>query len=144
MKKEEKALETFSTGLNCAQSVLSSFAGELGLEADTALKIAAGFGGGMGGLGGTCGAVTGAFMVIGLTQGHSAGEDKAGKEATYALVRQFAADFSEKHGSILCRELLGHDVSTARGYRDAAEGGVFKTLCPRFVKGAVQILQNLL
>lgn len=144
MKEEEKALETFGTGLNCAQSVLSSFAGGLGLERDKALKIAAGFGGGMGGLGGTCGAVTGAFMVIGLTQGHTAGEDKEGKDATYALVRQFARDFSEKHGSILCRELLGRDVSTLEGYRDAAESGVFKTLCPGFVESAVRILQNLL
>ena len=56
----------FSEGFSCSQSVLAAFAPELGLDADAALRVSAAFGGGMGRTGGTCGAVTGALMVLGL------------------------------------------------------------------------------
>jgi len=144
MKKDRKALENFSTGLNCAQAVLSSFAEELGVEEEKALKLASGFGGGIGRMAGTCGAVAGAVMVIGLMHGYTTGEDKPAKDTTYSLVRQFAGEFARQNGSTVCRELLGCDVSTTQGFRDATDSGVFKTLCPRYVESAVLILEKML
>lgn len=144
MKREKKALENFSMELNCAQATPSAFAEELGVEEKKALKLASGFGGGMGRLAGTCGAVTGAVMVIGLRYGYTAGDDKDSKDHTYRLVRHFARQFNAKNGSIICKELLGHDVSTTEGYRDAVASGGFKTICPGCVQSAVTILEEIL
>ena len=66
MDKVSHALSTFDSGFNCSQSVLTAFCNEFGLHDEPAFRIACGFGGGMGRMAKTCGAVTGAFMVIGL------------------------------------------------------------------------------
>ena len=42
--KSDIAVEKFLSGYNFAQAVLYSFAGELGLDSDHALKAACGFG----------------------------------------------------------------------------------------------------
>jgi hypothetical protein len=60
------------------------------------------------------------------------------------MVRRFAGQFTVKNGSILCKELLGHDASTTEGYRDAVGSGVFKTICPGCVQGALMILEEIL
>ena len=78
----DKAVACFKEGFNCSQAVLSSFDDDFGLDKDMALKLAAGFGGGMGRMAQTCGAVTGAYMVIGLKHGAITGQDKAAKEHT--------------------------------------------------------------
>ena len=66
MSKAEVAVDCFEEGFNCSQAVVSAFAPELGLDRETALRVAAAFGGGMGRTGETCGAVSGALMVIGM------------------------------------------------------------------------------
>ena len=83
MSKIDTAVSGFKEGFNCAQSVLSAFSEELGLTRETALKIACPFGGGMARQAETCGAVTGAFMVIGLKYGQASKADKASKNRTY-------------------------------------------------------------
>ncbi len=133
------ALEKFKT-YNCCQSVLSSFAGDLQLEEAIALKISGGFGGGMA-CGETCGAVTGAYMVIGMKQ-VTAASTGTQKTAIKEKIREFNLYFIEKHGSLICKELLGANISTPEGQALAREKDVFNKLCPRFIETACNILEQ--
>jgi C_GCAxxG_C_C family probable redox protein len=142
--KIEEAVGCFREGFNCSQAILSTYSGELGLEKEAALKAAAGFGGGMGGLGEVCGAVTGAMIVIGLRHGYTMPKDKEAKEKIYALVRDLAGRFRSRNGSLLCRELLGCDLTTAEGMAMAREKRLFTERCPGFVREAAEILEDLL
>ena len=142
--KSEQAANCFEEGFNCSQAVLSIYAEEFGLSRQTALKIACGFGGGMGRMGLTCGAVTGAFMVIGLKYGNVDANEKEIKEKTYGLVREFASRFEKRNGSSICRELLGCDISEPEGLRSAKENGLFTSVCPRLVREAVEILEEMM
>ncbi len=105
MTKGELARYNFQNGCNCAQAVLTAFCEDYGMEIDTAMMIAASFGSGMAGLRSVCGTVTGANMVIGLAKGSDRG-------ASNAAFREFAAGFTEKNGSLICKELLGMRIKT--------------------------------
>ncbi len=144
MGKAQHAVALHGKGCNCAQAVLCVFAGDLGLEEQTALRIATGFGGGMGRMGSTCGAVTGAYMVLGLARGMRDPEEKSRKDATYTLVREFADRFREKNGATGCRELLGVDLGTPEGLRQAHERNLFSTRCNQLIRDAVTVLQGVL
>jgi C_GCAxxG_C_C family probable redox protein len=124
--------------------VFSSFGEEFGLDRELALKVAGAFGGGMARMGGTCGAVTGAFMTIGLKYGKVKAEDEGAREQTYELVKEFVTRFKSRHGSIVCRELLGYDLSTAEGREEAHHKGLFDTLCPQLVRDATEIVEQIL
>ena len=115
-----------------------------GLDRDTALKLAIGFGGGMGRMAGTCGAVTGAFMVLGLKCGATQADDKEAREQAYERVREFARRFEARNGSIVCRDLIGCDISTPEGLAMAREKELFATVCPRFVQEAAEVLEEML
>jgi C_GCAxxG_C_C family probable redox protein len=96
-------------------------------------------------MGDTCGAVTGALMVIGLKYGQTTGEDKAAKEKSYELVREFVKRFRARNrGCIACRELLGADISTPDGMQKIREKQAFTTMCPKFVRDAAEIVEELL
>ena len=138
-KKSELVDERFSQ-VNCAQTVFSLFSEELGIDEKLALKIASGFGGGMA-CAETCGAVTGSYMVIGLKHGHSS-SDKEEKEHTKSKIRHFNEEFKEVHGSLICKELTGYDISTPEGAEEASDADVFKTKCPVYIKTACKILEN--
>lgn len=144
LEPSDEAASRFQQGYNCSQSVFSALAPGLGLEEGTALRIAAPFGGGMGRMGEVCGAVSGALMAIGLKYGATSAEDKAAKERAYTLAAQFGALFQERHGSLLCRTLLGADLSTPEGQQSANEQGSFRTICPRLVHDAAEIAAELL
>ena len=137
MNYVECAVARFAQGCNCAQAVLAAYAPQFGLEPEIALRLAAPFGGGMARMGETCGAVTGAFLVIGLQSGEA-------KEETYQLVREFVRRFAARHGSIRCRELLGCDLSTPEGLQLAREQGLFSTRCRGFVRDSAEIVSELL
>lgn len=138
--KSIEAAQNFKT-MNCAQSVLLAFSDELNLDKVTAQKIAAGFGGGMG-EGETCGAVTGAYMVIGLQINADNRPSQEFKKETKAKVKRFNTIFTEKHGSLKCKYLLGADLTTTKGLEKAKEEDLFNKICPRFVESACQILEN--
>jgi C_GCAxxG_C_C family probable redox protein len=144
MNKTDKALSCFQEGFNCSQSVFSTYAVDMGLDRDIALKVAQAFGGGMAQMGETCGAVTGAFMVIGLKYGKVRIDDDEAKRRTYALVKEFTGKFKARNGTIICRELLGCDIGTPEGNRVAKDKQLFSTVCPGFVKDAVDILEDIL
>jgi C_GCAxxG_C_C family probable redox protein len=143
MDKVSHALSIFDSGFNCSQSVLTAFCNEFGLHDEPGFRIACAFGGGMGRMAKTCGAVTGAFMVIGLKHGQTQKDDKAAKEKTYALVKEFADLFAKERGSVECRELLACDINTPEGFKVAHEKNLFKTICPTCVKSAVKILEEI-
>lgn len=101
-------MELFRQGYNCSQAVVGAWTEEIGLPFDTAVKFSAGFGGGMGRLREVCGAVSGAFMVLGMK--YSTGlPDPQSKKAMYEKIQAFAARFKEENHfrSIICREMLG-------------------------------------
>lgn len=144
MEHKEKALDTFKKGFSCSQAVLAAFCQKLGLETDTALKLADGFGGGMGGMGLTCGAVTGAFMVISLKNGRTNADDKDSKERTKKLIKEFSGRFEAIHGHTGCRELLGCSLGTPEGYAYAKENNLFEKKCNQYVVDAAEILDEIL
>jgi C_GCAxxG_C_C family probable redox protein len=120
--------------MNCAQAVLSVFAEDLGLNKTTALKIATGFGAGMGRTGGVCGAVSGAYMVLGLKPYPDISSPSERKEKVYSLVQEFNKRFIALHNSTGCTQLLGCDLSTPeRACRRPREHKTFSTICPEMV-----------
>jgi len=124
--------------------MLASFAGDYGMDRDTALKVASAFGGGFGRLGHTCGAITGGMMVLGLKFGKYRPDDDPAREKTYALVREFTERFRARHHTTLCRELIECDISTPEGVQSAKDRQLFTGLCPKYVRTAVELLEQLL
>jgi C_GCAxxG_C_C family probable redox protein len=106
MTHADKAMEKFMAGFNCTQSVLYSYASELHCDPDLALRIANGFGAGMGRKQEVCGAVSGAILVIGLLYGRGEHDGTEKTEKTYATVRALIDAFTAQYGSISCRQLL--------------------------------------
>jgi C_GCAxxG_C_C family probable redox protein len=144
MNKTDIAESIFNNNFNCAQAVLLSFSSRYGLNDETAYKISCGFGGGMARLQNTCGAVTGAIMVLGLEYGMSRKEDGHLKEKTYGLVQEFTKEFEKRNKTTSCRELLGCDLRTEAGQEVFKKNKLHRNICLKCVKDSVEILENLL
>ena len=144
MSNADRAVTCFKQGFSCSQAILSTYGETFGLQRDAALRVAGAFGAGMGRTGNTCGAVTGAFMVIGLKYGKIEAEDEETKEKAYSLVSEFCKRFESLHGSIVCRELLGCDLSTEDGLARARDERLTELRCPEFVGKAAEILDEIL
>lgn len=140
---EEQADQGFANGIDCAPAVFSEVAPQLGIERGTALKIAGCFGGGMW-HGETCGCVTGALMAIGLKYGPTAAGDAESKAAMLAKKGEFEAKFCEKHGSCICKEILGYDLSKPEEMAKIMEKNLLMTVCPKLVVDACKILEETL
>jgi len=91
-----------------------------------------------------CGAVSGAFLVLGLKHGAATAQEREAKEKTYQLVREFAARFKARNGSIVCRELLGFDIGTPEGLEEAKRRDVHNNVCAKLGRDAGEILEELL
>lgn len=102
---EEKAVQNFLKGYNCAQSVAAAFAGICGIEEKEAVRFVSAFGGGMGRLREVCGAVSGMFFVLGILFGYDESNLEKKKEL-YERVQLLAERVRQAHGSIVCREIL--------------------------------------
>jgi len=144
MSRIEEALSSFKEDFNCAQSIFGTYATHYGLDRDKALKISTGFGGGMARCGKTCGAVTGAFMVIGLKNGMGISKDIEAKEKTYQIILEFSNKFQENNGSLICKELLGCDLNTPEGKDYFNQNELFEKKCLHCVKNAAEILEEML
>ena len=132
MSKVEEALSLFKEGFSCSQAVFAPYAKALGMDYEMALKVSQGFGGGMGGMRGECGAVTGAYMVISLIHGRTKAEDGAARLKTFTLVKEFSKRYKEIHGTSVCGELL------------KGKKGTHYEMCSDYVKDACEILEDLL
>ena len=86
MSRSEKAGSLFLSGLNCSQAVLSAFGPGLGLPENLCRNMGRPFGAGMGYRQETCGAVTGAYMVIGLVHGEFDPGDEKSKEKMFQIM----------------------------------------------------------
>ena len=135
----EQAVEYFNQGYSCSQSILLAFAPLLQLSQQTALLIAAPFGGGIAQTGNNCGAVSGALMVIGMRKGHTSPQDKATKEALYVTARDLMHQFEQEHGNLTCQSLLGFRLDVPEEAQKAREAGLFKERCPLFVRTAARL-----
>ena len=143
MKISEEAVTTFKSGFNCAQSVLSVYTDKFDLDKNIALRMAAGFGAGMGRLHETCGAVTGAIMVIGLQVQESALDKDELKEKAYCKTKEFSKKFTEINGTTNCGKLINCDLSTPEGQEYFKENDLYEKVCAKCVKDAVEILEDM-
>lgn len=144
MNRVEKAVFQFNRGFSCSQAILSAFAELFNLDYEKALKISQPFGGGIAHRGEICGAVAGALMVIGLKHGRVKAEDVMTRERTYEVVRKFIKKFVSINKSIVCRELLGYDLSQPEQYSIVQEKNLFQTFCSILVRNSAEILENLI
>ena len=136
----EQAVALFTGGMACSQAILATYGPLFGFDRDEAIRIARGFGGGMGRLSETCGAVTGAFMAISLKFD---GTDKQTKEDNYALMQEFARRFKSKHHSLNCTQLLDCDLGKPEDQAKFRELGRMQSHCICYVREAAQHLEEL-
>ena len=134
----------FADGYSCSQAVLMAFASRLGVEGAAAARVAAGFGGGIGRQGLTCGAVTGACMALGLCAGCVGSDNARLKEDAGARVRLLFERFRAEHGATACRDLIHYDLSDPAQHEAARAAGVFANTCPGFVRTAAAFVAETL
>jgi C_GCAxxG_C_C family probable redox protein len=143
--RSDVAMEKFLAGYNCAQAVLYSFCDDLRFDRDKALRLACGFGAGMGRKQEVCGAISGGIIAIGLKHGRGEGQDRTPTEETYRKVRELMSRFESRHGTCLCRTLLnGCDLNTPEGQRFFKENDLHNKTCKGCVRTVVETLQGIL
>jgi C_GCAxxG_C_C family probable redox protein len=141
----ENAVAKMLEGYNCAQSVLYASCDCLSFDEDAALRVACGLGAGMGRKEKVCGALTGGILALGLKYGRGEKEDRSRTETTYAKTRELIDRFEAKHGSCICRELLGGcDLMTEDGLRYYKTNDLVHITCAPCVRTVGEILENLL
>ena len=140
--KPEHARQQFLKSMNCSQALLETYGPDLGLPVPQARRVAAAFAGGMG-MGSECGAVTGAYMVIGMKYGKTAESDSRADNVTFKRLAEFNRQFKAHHKYLTCSELLETDMGTPEGVKTAAGQGYFTSRCPAFVKTAAEILEKI-
>jgi C_GCAxxG_C_C family probable redox protein len=141
---ENKAIASFKTGLNCAQAVLTAYSDDLNFDNDLALSISCGFGGGMGRLQETCGAVTGSFMVLSIYNSKKFTDNKDKKEETYSMIQEFSNNFTSIHGSMDCKSLLNCDLKTKEGQQYIEENNLTEKVCEKCISDSIGIIEELL
>ena len=139
--RKKQAIELFDNGYNCAQSVIGAYQDKLGKRADVLMDMATGFGGGMGRLQRTCGAVTGAFMVMSSLSDQSL---PGAKERLESDIQAFARRFREQFGELNCKALLGYDLNSEGELQKAHEQMAFDERCSRFIEFAIEVLDEFL
>ena len=139
--RNEVAMKCFNEGFRCSQSVLEAWAKDFGLDPLLGRKISAPLAGGSA-VGGECGAVSGAFLVIGMRYTPDRVEDLEGFMKMMARVREFADSFKARHGSLNCSELLGLDVLSEQGHGEFKEKNMKETHCVRYVEDAMNLLEE--
>jgi C_GCAxxG_C_C family probable redox protein len=144
LTRADDAAALFTAGYSCSQAVCAAFAEDFGIDRDTALRLSCSFGGGMAHSGNTCGAVTGALMVIGMKYGRTDVGDLAAKEKTYAVANAFITEFLRRNHATGCTELIGLDLSDPKNLVLAREKDLFHTRCSRYVRDAAEILEKWL
>ncbi|MBM4158307.1 MAG: C_GCAxxG_C_C family protein [Ignavibacteria bacterium] len=156
-KDKKIAVSYFRSGFNCSQSVLKTFAGAYRLNRKNAESISAGFGAGMGRLQETCGAVAGAYMVIGLHCGKKrnfamtnvtlAKADRINKkikEESYKYIKRFNNFFVKIHGTTNCMELVKCDLNTEEGKKYFDENNLHEEICENCIKSSIEIINKIL
>ena len=143
MSRVDEAVDWFCRGAACSQAIVGVYGPLVGLPREQGIKLSCGFAGGMR-LAQTCGAVTGAFMVLGLKHAGPNCDQRDCRENVYAPIREFTAKFQQRNNTVVCKELLGCDISTPQGAQQATKDGLFRSICPKLVQDAAEILEEML
>jgi C_GCAxxG_C_C family probable redox protein len=139
-KRVERAKELFHDGFNCSQAVFAACADIYGVDEQTALRLAASFGGGIGRMRQTCGAACGMFLLAGLENGSAIPGDAEGKKKNYTFVQDLATKFKDENGSLICAELLGIAPQPQEPTPEARTDAYYqKRPCVEMVATAVKI-----
>lgn len=145
MKEKQKyAIQGFYSGKNCAQSVIAAYANEFRMETDQALKIAGTFGGGMGRLQQTCGAVTGSYMLIALYNAEKLEDEAEIKNSNNRMVQDFNKRFVRINGSDQCADLVKVDLKTDEGQEIFNRDELKDKICSKCINSAIEILESIL
>jgi C_GCAxxG_C_C family probable redox protein len=141
--KEDIAIEKFRSGLNCAQSVVVAFVNYFGYDAKHAMNLSIGFGGGIGRLQKTCGAISGAVMVLGMYNSNKIADMSLRKEQTYEMVQDFVKKFKKLNGNSDCRLLLNCDLNSEDGHSLYTKLNLREKVCEKCIIDAVRLLEEL-
>jgi len=141
---EEKVIHSFYNGMNCAQSILTAYADHLKFDPNFALSVSSGFGGGMGKLQKTCGAVTGSFMALGIYNSQKHFENIEARNATNKMIQKFTIDFEAMHGSLDCKALLDCDFTTDEGEKRFKDKDLKKNVCSKCLADSVKLIEGLI
>ena len=143
MSKQKIVKTKFDEGYNCAQSVLTPFASQMNIDVETALKLSSGFGAGMGRTQKTCGALTGAYMVLGLKYGKGFPDDES-REKVVGLIQYLTEKFKEEHEFTDCSDLLKVDLKTEEGQHTFEKNKLHEIVCSHCLNSAVSILEEMM
>ena len=143
-EKQEKAVLTFKAGYNCAQSVLAAFAIEMNFDNKLAFQLASGFLGGMGKQQKTCGAITGAYMVLGIKNAQQITENDLLKKENVKDIRHFTKEFTKLNQFTDCIDLVKYDINTEEGLKKLKEDQLDVKVCQKCIADAVLIVENLI
>jgi C_GCAxxG_C_C family probable redox protein len=143
MRRADRAVQLFGEGRACSQAVLLAWSRDLGLDDDLALRLAAPFGSGMR-LGSTCGALTGALMVLGLATCDERCATREGRALTAEPIAALSERFVARVGAIDCPGILGCDVRDPETAARARAEGLYGSRCTPAVRAAAEILEDLL
>lgn len=145
MNRSEKAVTYFHQGYNCAQATAAAFADHFNMDEQTVLRLMAGFGAGMGGLRGTCGAVSAMVFLAGAAAGNYAPNDRESKKALYDGVKHMIGEFSKRHGTTDCGELLrAAAIHPAPDPSERNAAYYAQRPCARYVASAADIIAEAL
>ncbi|MHC1743253.1 MAG: C-GCAxxG-C-C family protein [Syntrophobacteraceae bacterium] len=143
MERHETAVKEFMEGYRCSQAVVAAYAPDFNVDVDLARKISLPLAGGSG-MGGECGAVSAAYLVLGLKYGFAEPGNPEGVGTVIAKTREFAEKFKSLHGAIDCPRLLNLDVFSEEGHRTFVEKNMKAETCARFVGDTVKILDDMM
>lgn len=145
MDRVEQALTLFSEGYNCCQAVFGAYCDLFGVPQETGLRLAAGMGGGMGGIREKCGAATAMFLLAGLKYGGYPPADHEAKKALYALVREMDEAFTKKFGGSQCGSLLRAAKAVFAEIPAKRDAHYYESRpCSKFVEGACELIEERL
>jgi C_GCAxxG_C_C family probable redox protein len=144
MKEREVALESFLAGNSCAQAILDAYCSRVNIDKNTALKLGAGLGGGVGRTQNICGAINAGAIILGLHHSTGISSDNDSKEKTSEIVGRFVLECEAILGSIQCKELLKIDLSNTDERLAAKESGLFEKVCNNAVEQTAMILEKYL
>ena len=138
------ASESFLNGFNCAQSVVSAFGPEMGVSRELSLKLANGLGAGGNYNGKICGAVMGAFIILGMKYGTDSADDVKAKELLRSKLDAFSENFKKEYGSIECNDLLKTDISKPENLQRLRDENVFHKFCTGVVGRAAEMVESII
>lgn len=131
----------FDDDLYCAETVLKEIADQHDIHSPLIPRIATGLCSGMARTCGSCGALTGGILALGLLYGRDSKEESV--ERSYAAVQELTELFRQQHGSVHCYELLGCDLATPEGQKQYHEQQLGQH-CHAYTQSAITLVNEIL